>query len=32
MSKDLPKLPKLYGELAMWWPRLSDPADYVKRP
>jgi trans-aconitate methyltransferase len=22
--------PRLYGELAAWWPLLSDPADYVE--
>lgn len=22
--------PKLYGELASWWPLLSDPADYAE--
>jgi hypothetical protein len=24
--------PKLYGELAAWWPLLSSPADYVEEP
>ena len=25
-----PSSPRLYGELAAWWPLLSDPADYVE--
>jgi len=30
MSDDLEGLPKLYGELASWWPVLSAPEDYAE--
>ena len=30
VSSGEPSHPRLYGELAAWWPLLSDPADYIE--
>jgi len=30
MADPINPSPRLYGELAAWWPLLSDPGDYVE--